>query len=137
MNSNRSNDQSQRGALRLLFDFSEAISCQREALALRDWTKLQGSIQALQVAMSQIANFPGGAEGVRQQLLETEGKTKDAANQLIEKVMIERKSSAELIRLQLQRLQALKTITALEEDSATYTESGANKGKSIHLSTWA
>jgi hypothetical protein len=123
-------------AMRLLFDFSEAIAHQREALAKRDWVKLQRSIQALQHAMHQIASFPGGAEGVRHQLVASEGEAREAADRLIEKVAIERRSSAELIRLQLQRLQALQAMTSLDDDAGTYTESGATKGRSGRLSTW-
>lgn len=122
--------------MRLLFDFSEAISNQREALAKRDWVKLQHSIQSLQQAMQQIASFPGGAEGVRNQLVSSEGHARKVADRLIEKVMIERRSSAELIRLQLQRLQALQTMTSLDEESTTYTESGTSKGRISRLSTW-
>ncbi|NDA83107.1 MAG: hypothetical protein EBY01_08675 [Actinobacteria bacterium] len=123
-------------AIGLLFDFSEAIAHQREALAKRDWPKLQHSIRALQQAMHQIASFPGGAEGVRSQLITSEGQARKTADRLIEKVMTERRSSAELIRLQLQRIQALQTMTALEADTATYTETGANKGRGGRLSTW-
>jgi len=122
--------------MRLLFDFSEAIAQQREALAKRDWAKLQQSIQVLQHAMHQIASFPGGAEGVRHQLVASEGEAREAADRLIEKVAIERRSSAELIRLQLHRLQALQTMTSLDEESATYTESGTSKGRVGRLSTW-
>jgi len=128
--------ENQGDAMRLLFDFSEAISNQREALAKRDWVKLQHSIQSLQQAMQQIASFRGGAEGVRNQLVSSEGQARKVADRLIEKVMIERRSSAELIRLQLQRLQALQTMTSLDEESATYTESGTSKGRIGRLSTW-
>jgi hypothetical protein len=123
-------------AMRLLFDFSEAIAHQREALAKRDWGKLQVSIQSLQEAMQQIASFPGGAEGVRRQLAASEEAVRESADRLIEKVSIERRSSAELIRLQLQRLQALQTMTSLSEETATYTESGASGGQGNRLSTW-
>jgi hypothetical protein len=129
-------EQHQGDAMRLLFDFSEAIAHQREALAKRDWAKLQQSIQALQQAMHQIASFPGGAEGVRHQLVASEGGAREIADRLIEKVAIERRSSAELIRLQLQRFQALQTMTSLDEESATYNESGTSKGRIGRLSTW-
>jgi len=122
--------------MRLLFDFSEAISQQREALASRDSAKLQLSIKGLQHAMHQIANFPGGAEGVRSQLVATEGQARVSADRLIEKVSVERRSSAELIRLQLQRLQALQAMTALQGETATYSESGAINSKGGRLSTW-
>jgi hypothetical protein len=123
-------------AIRLLFDFSEAVALQREALVGRDWTKLQQSIQSLQHAMQQISSFPGGAEGVREQLLASEGVVRERADQLIERVTIERRSSAELIRLQLQRLQALQTMTSFEEDAGLYSETGATKGRGGRLSTW-
>lgn len=123
-------------AMCLLFTFSEAISMQRDALARRDWVKLQQSIQALQQAMHQIASFPGGPEGMRSQLNASAGDTREAADLLIQKVVIDRRSSAELIRLQLQRLQALQLMTSLESDDGTYTESGNNKGRSGRLSTW-
>jgi len=122
--------------MRLLFDFSEAIALQREALAGRDWAKLQQSIHALQQAMQHISSFPGGAEGVRKQLLASEGTARETADHLIERVMIERRSSAELIRLQLQRLQALQTMTSFEEDAGLYSETGATKGRGGRLSTW-
>jgi hypothetical protein len=128
--------QHQGDAMRLLFDFSEAIAHQREALAKRDWAKLQQSIHALQQAMHQIASFPGGAEGVRHQLVASEGEARETADRLIEKVAIERRSSAELIRLQLQRLQALHTMTSLDEETTTYSESGTSKGRIGRLSTW-
>jgi hypothetical protein len=73
---------------------------------------------------------------VRSQLITSEGQARKTADRLIEKVMTERRSSAELIRLQLQRIQALQTMTALEADTATYTETGANKGRGGRLSTW-
>ncbi|NBO81854.1 MAG: hypothetical protein EBU75_03245 [Betaproteobacteria bacterium] len=122
--------------LSLLFDFSEAIAHQREALAKRDWLKLQNSIRTLQQAMHQIASFPGGAEGLRHQLLASDGQERQTADRLIEKVMVERRSSAELIRLQLQRFQALQAMTSLGEDAATYTETGGGQGRGSRLSTW-
>ena len=123
-------------ALRLLFGFSEALARQREALVGRDWLALQQSIKALQLAMQNIAKFPGGSEGVRRQLIDIEGPDREMADRLIENVIAERRSSSELIRLHLQRVQALQAMTSLDSDVKTYGDSGAVKGTGARLSTW-
>lgn len=123
-------------ALRLLFSFSEAIERQRRALAGRNWSDLNESIKELQLAMQAMASFPGGSDGVRRQLSTAEAKDRQRADELIEKVISERKSSSELIRLHLQRLNALQAMTSIDPEISTYGESGAKQGTATRLSTW-
>jgi len=122
--------------LRLLFAFSEAFTRQHKALVMRDWVELQQSLRELQQAMQEIGSFPGGSDGVRKQLSQIQGQERETANSLIEKVVTERRSSSELIRLHLQRLQVLQVMSSMESDVENYGASGFSRGAGGRLSTW-
>jgi hypothetical protein len=103
------------------------LALQREAIATKDWTALAEIIPNLQHAMSLVQNYPGGVSSLRADLskLTSQGETQVA--DLLQDAAADRLAAAELIRININRLNALKAL--LEHGAVDHTETGqVNRG---------
>jgi hypothetical protein len=112
-----------------------ALSKQRQALADSDWSALNAVIPQLQDVVFSISQYPGGIEGLRSELAGLSEDLKSSVSQTLEAAAVDRKASAELIKINLQRFNALKSIHAVSADEDTYGQDTLSPRPGLKLST--
>lgn len=122
-------------AIGLLGDLVKALSNQRQALVGSDWRSLAEVIPRLQDVVSAISNFPGGIEGVRGELSKVDPTTREELDGLLASASVDRKTATELIRINLQRYNALRSIHSLSDEQDTYGQDATSPRPGLKLST--
>lgn len=92
------------------------MASQRESIEKGNWQQLNEVIPKLQEALLVISRFPGGMDGLRDRLENLPEIHRESINQLMETAAVDRRVAAELIKINLHRLSALKV---LHENSLT------------------
>lgn len=109
-------------ALEILQTFATNLAMQREAIAQRNWAGLAEIIPKLQHAMSLVQAFPGGSAGLRAELSVMAAQNDNRVSKLLEDASSDRLVAAELIRVNVNRLNALRSL--FENGALDHTESG-------------
>lgn len=107
-------------ALNLAEALVGALSKQRQALAVSDWTALSEAVPQLQEAVYSISGFPGGIEGLREELSSLSAGERNQLEQWFAAAAVDRKTASELIKINLQRFNALKSFHAVSASDDTY-----------------
>lgn len=95
--------------LEILQAFAVNLALQRQALAERNWVALSEVVPKLQQSMSLVQAYPGGAAGLRERLASMTSENNEVSS-LLEHATSDRLMSAELIRMNIHRLNALKSL---------------------------
>lgn len=125
----------QRTATSLLGDLTLALAKQRQALTMNDWKSLADVIPRLQDVVSAISHFPGGVNGVREALRSIEPEARRELDGLLEAAAVDRRASTELIKINLQRFYALKSIYAVSQFQDTYGQEASSPPPGMRVST--
>jgi hypothetical protein len=108
--------------LEILQAFSTNLALQREAIAAKNWAALAEIVPHLQHAMSLVQSYPGGAASLRADLSELASQGKSQVADLLQGAAADRLAAAELIRININRLNALKAL--LEHGAMDQSETG-------------
>jgi hypothetical protein len=119
----------------LLGQLVGALSKQRQALAESDWSALNEVIPQLQDVVFSISQYPGGIEGLRAELAGLSEELRSGVNESLEAAAVDRKASAELIKINLQRFYALRSIHAVSASEDTYGQDSLSPRPGLKLST--
>jgi len=96
------------------------MSSQRESIEKGNWQQLNEVVPKLQEALLVISRFPGGMEGLRDRLENLPETHRQQINQLMESAAVDRRVAAELIKINLHRLSALKVLHENSLSDETY-----------------
>lgn len=122
-------------ALSLVSKLVAAMAEQREALASSDWAALSAAVPQLQTVVWSISQFPGGVEGLRNELSNMSDDRRETLKATLQAAAVDRRTSAELIKINLQRFSALRSIYALSEADDVYGQHAASTRPGLKLST--
>ncbi|NDD11199.1 MAG: hypothetical protein EB072_00790 [Betaproteobacteria bacterium] len=114
--------ESGQAATEIIRVFASSLAVQRKAIADRNWDALAAVVPKLQEAMVRVKAFPGGAEGLKWSLSSLGQDHHLGINALLEEAASERLAAAELIRVNIQRLNAIKSL--LEHGELAGAETG-------------
>ena len=109
-------------ALDILQIFATNLALQREAIDQRNWAGLAEVVPKLQHAMGLVQSYPGGPAGLRANLTSIASTSGSCIADLLERASSDRMAAAELIRVNVNRLNALKSL--LEHGAFDNSESG-------------
>lgn len=96
--------------LEILQIFASNLAVQRAAIAEGNWTALAEVVPKLQQAMNLVQAFPGGAAGLRHALGKLNSADEGRISNVLEEAAADRLAAAELIRINLNRITALKSM---------------------------
>lgn len=96
--------------LEILQQFASHLASQRAAIAEGNWTALADVVPKLQHAMNLVQAYPGGATGLRSALRKLNQADERCISNVLEEAAADRLAAAELIRINLNRITALKSM---------------------------
>lgn len=108
----------------LIENMAGAVSTLRQVLEQERIDDYGRVIESAQQSLDAINNYPGGSEGLRDEIDCMAEEEKLRLRELIIKAAQDHNINGELIRLAAQKNAALQAVVAQQEDSATYSDRG-------------
>jgi len=124
-------------AAELILSLAHLVGEQRTAMQRSDWVDLERVLLQMRSVMDKIQASRGGAEGFRTQLQDLAPQERARVDDVLYEANVDRQISAELIRLNLHRFNALRAMRAHAEGVDGYDRDGRAIAHGVRLSTRA
>ena len=116
---------------------ADALAKQRECVAGADWNRLEKVLPLLNEAVSAVEAFPGREDGLRAYIADLPGDRRSELEGRLLKAAEDRVVTSELIRLNLWRLNAIRTLQLQADVSDSYGNSHSRVTPGSRLSARA
>ena len=130
-------DPAPKPAVALVLSLAQLVAEQKASMQSSDWDSLERVLSEMRAVMDAVLASEGGVPGLRRELEQLAAPERDRIDHILREASTDRLVSAELIRLNLHRFNALRAMRAHADGVDGYGKDGRGVAHRMRLSARA